>query len=43
MWILQTRMSELPIGAVAGSSLVVEGVTFKLHSSVERDDIGVCL
>jgi len=25
-------MSELPVGAVSGSSLVVEGVTFKLHS-----------
>jgi hypothetical protein len=36
-------MSELPTGAVAGSSLVVEGVTFKLHTSAERDDIGVHL
>jgi len=36
-------MSELPVGAVPGSSLVVEGVTFKLHSSAERDDIGVRL
>lgn len=39
----KTHISELPTGAVPGSTLVVEGVTFKLHSSAQRDDIGVQL
>jgi hypothetical protein len=37
----QTRLSKLPSGAVAGSTLVVEGATFKLHTSSKTADIGI--
>ncbi|PNF17965.1 Threonine aspartase 1 [Cryptotermes secundus] len=37
----RTRLSELPNGAVPGSTLVVEGATFKLNPLVERAEIGI--
>jgi hypothetical protein len=37
----QTRLSKLPTGAVPGSTVVVEGATFKLSPSLERADIGI--
>jgi hypothetical protein len=37
----QTHLSELPNGVVPGSTVVVEGATFKLNPLVERAEIGI--